>query len=414
MVQVREPTTPATPTAEGNALKAEKNEGAVEPLKVILYGHEIDLTNWASKHPGGRKPLLLYRNRDATEIFEVYHSPEAVKMLDTRLKIAKQKNPDVKPHVKNLQKEFADLVEEAKKQGLYNANIFYETVKLFCVLAMWFGGVYLMKATEFAWTGMLIFMMGVQQCGWIAHDYAHHSVFPNPKLNDFVGAFVGYLQTYELMWWKARHNTHHICTNEEGSDPDIETSPLLTYIHTKPQLAARLNSLQRLQSYYFLPSLCLLHVYWSLESLVYILARIRTMYLSLVFWIASAYFNYWLFRDHGFLMFIVYCYLKGFATGIVVFSTHYGEDRLPADHNLSLVEQTALTSRNITGPWILHQFCGAISYQIEHHLCPMMPRSNLSNFQPLVRKFFKEHGLEYRESSIFECALRNMEQLHLH
>ena len=114
-----------------------------------------------------------------------------------------------------------------------------------------------------------------------------------------------------------------------------QTSPLLTYIHTKPQLgsiylflnqycltfdpAAKLNYIQRFQSYYFLPSLCLLHIYWSLESLAYILARIRTMYLSLCFWSASghspafylnfsdfvfsAYFNYWLFRDHGLLNF---------------------------------------------------------------------------------------------------------------
>jgi hypothetical protein len=120
------------------------------------------------KHPGGRKPLFLYRNRDATEgstfancscstflliffflikVFEIYHSPEAIKMLDGRLKVAQKKNPDAKPQPKNLQKvsknlcfsnlpyifskEFAELVEEAKKKGLFQANFFYETVKLF-------------------------------------------------------------------------------------------------------------------------------------------------------------------------------------------------------------------------------------------------------------------------------------------
>ena len=42
--------------------------------------------------------------------------------------------------------------------------------------------------------------------------------------------------------------------------------------------------------------------------------------------------------------------VRGFLTGIVVFATHYGEEHLDGgDHKMTLVEQTALTSRNITG-----------------------------------------------------------------
>ena len=41
--------------------------------------------------------------------------------------------------------------------------------------------------------------------------------------------------------------------------------------------------------------------------------------------------------------------------GIVVFATHYGEDILDGgNHGMTLVEQTALTSRNITGGHVMN------------------------------------------------------------
>ena len=59
------------------------------------------------------------------------------------------------------------------------------------------------------------------------------------------------------------------------------------------------------------------------------------------------------------------------------------------------VEQTALTSRNITGGYVMNVLTGYISLQTEHHLFPMMPTANLDKAQPLVRDFFKKHGLPY-------------------
>merc|ERR1719181_2177438 len=100
-------------------------------------------------------------------------------------------------------------------------------------------------------------------------------------------------------------------------------------------------------------------------------------------------------------------------TGIVVFATHYGEDVLPGDHGLTLVEQTALTSRNITGGYLVNVLTGYISLQTEHHLFPMIPTGNLEKVQPLVRSFFKEHGLVYRESNLIDCVKLNIRALAL-
>lgn len=47
--------------------------------------------------------------------------------------------------------------------------------------------------------------------------------------------------------------------------------------------------------------------------------------------------------------------------GIVVFATHYGEDILDGgDHGMTLIEQTALTSRNITGGHAMNVRCSRL------------------------------------------------------
>ena len=78
---------------------------------------------------------------------------------------------------------------------------------------------------------------------------------------------------------------------------------------------------------------------------------------------------------------------------------------------MTLVEQTALTSRNITGGYLVNVLTGSISLQTEHHLFPMMPTANLDKAQPLVRAFFKKHGFVYRESNLIECVKFNIAAL---
>jgi fatty acid desaturase len=79
---------------------------------------------------------------------------------------------------------------------------------------------------------------------------------------------------------------------------------------------------------------------------------------AIMLWLFRGWYKYW----------IITSLVRGFATGLVVFATHYGEDILEPEHTLSLVEQTALTSRNITGGFLVNILTGFISLQTEHHL----------------------------------------------
>merc|ERR1719408_884615 len=85
---------------------------------------------------------------------------------------------------------------------------------------------------------------------------------------------------------------------------------------------------------------------------------------------------------------------------------------VPCEH-IHHVEQTSKTSRNIKGGYMMNVLTGYISLQTEHHLFPMIPTANLEKVQPLVRSFFKEHGLIYRESNLVECVKLNIKALAL-
>jgi len=201
-------------------------------------------------------------------------------------------------------------------------------------------------------------------------------------------------------------------TNEDGNDPDIKTAPLLIYVRNNPAIAATLNAVQRWQQYYYVPLMSILDVYWRFESMQYLAARslattwsdwlMMGVHYAVLLWVFSGQMHW--------LPFMTLC--RGFMTGIVVFATHYGEDILDGgNHGMTLVEQTALTSRNITGGHVMNVLTGYISLQTEHHLFPMMPTANLDRAQPLVRAFFKEHGLLYRESNLVECVKYNIKAL---
>jgi fatty acid desaturase len=75
------------------------------------------------------------------------------------------------------------------------------------------------------------------------------------------------------------------------------------------------------------------------------------------------------------------------------------------------LRRQVLTSRNVTGGWLTDLALGGLNYQIEHHLFPSMPRSNLRRAQPLVREFCRQRELPYCQTSLVDSyaqALRHL------
>src|SRR5205085_5372452 len=65
----------------------------------------------------------------------------------------------------------------------------------------------------------------------------------------------------------------------------------------------------------------------------------------------------------------------------------------------SFARRQVVTARNVRGGWFTDFMLGGLNYQIEHHLFPSMPRSNLRRVQGLVRDFCAATDLGYSEES---------------
>ena len=48
-------------------------------LWVILHGDVYDLTTFLPDHPGGKKAIMLFAGKDATEEFDMLHPPNVLK-----------------------------------------------------------------------------------------------------------------------------------------------------------------------------------------------------------------------------------------------------------------------------------------------------------------------------------------------
>jgi len=386
-------------------------------VEVYLFGKVVDVTKFQRSHPGGAKALKIFQNRDATEQFIMYHSPAAHKKLELMSRGA----PDAPTEAMAVSqgvigRDFEALRSQLDAMGLYKPDYADEAFKLAITLLPGVFGARLLHSGMPA-LGAALIGFSFYMCGWTAHDYLHHGVLKGSQQqlvlwNNVIGFILGMWQGFVPAWWRARHNTHHLVTNEKGNDPDIKTAPALTFVRGNPELAAMLNAVQRWQEYYYVPLMALLDFYWRVEGLQYLAVRkLKDTWLEWTMMACHYAVLLWVFQGQMQWLALM-SLIRGFLTGIVVFATHYGEEHLEGgDHKMTLVEQTALTSRNITGGYVINLLTGYISLQTEHHLFPMMPTANLDKAQPLVRSFFKKHGLVYRESNLYECVKFNIAAL---
>lgn len=347
----------------------------------------------------------------------MYHSPAAHKMLQAMQKEAPDAPADSGVATTEVGKDFAALTKHMHDLGYFKPDFFDETFKLALTIIPGIIGARLLH-TGMPLLGAFLIGFSFYLSGWTSHDYLHHSVFKGTTKqlvhwNNAVGYLLGPLwQGYAVEWWRARHNTHHLVTNEDGNDPDIQTAPVFIYVRNNPKIAKALNAVQRWQQYYYVPTMAILDFYWRFESVQYL--AMRPFRKNIASWsLLAVHYAVLFYVFQGKLPYLALMSLvRGFLTGIVVFATHYGEDILDGgDHKMTLVEQTARTSRNITGGYIMNILTGYISLQTEHHLWPMMPTAHLSKAQTLTRSFFKKHGFEYRESNLIACVGYNIRAL---
>jgi len=393
-----------------------------EDAWVIIKNRVYDVTSFGLVHPGG-EVIFTHAGRDATEVFACFHAATTWNQLNKLYigDICEDNETD------SLLEDFRKLRADLVKDGMFASDKMFYCWKLSLNLAILVTSVGLL-ATDSSWMSLLLaaFLLGLffQQSGWLAHDFCHHQVFRDRRVNNVFGYLIGnVMQGFSVQWWKFKHNTHHAVTNEIDQahlavDPDIDTLPLLAWSEDMLSTLSSPNerSLIRFQHYLFFPVLLFARFSWAQQSFSHGLNLFLSGDGNLEFALIVIHYAWhfgiafltlpWM-KAIAFL-FIAQC-LSGFMLGFAFVQSHNGME-IYGDAK-DFVTAQIISTRDISYSIFVDFFMGGLNYQIEHHLFPTMPRHNLRKAQVAVKALCAKHGLPYEECSMATGTRRVIQRL---
>jgi fatty acid desaturase len=256
------------------------------------------------------------------------------------------------------------------------------------------------------------------QVGFFGHDTGHNQVFERTEYNRRLGLLCFPLvlgMTFRP--WVIKHNLHHAQTNILGEDPDIE-HPVLAFSDEIAQSRTGLARwLVRYQAYAYPMLAFFTTLTFRVDAWRYASGNPavpqktdryeseRKLELALLFgnvllWVALP--SLLLGPLTWLPVFAIGQALLGFQMAFVFAPNHKGMPTYSdADASrLSFLELQVLTSRNVTGGPLVDFMYGGLNYQVEHHLFPTMPRTNLGKCHELVTAFCREIELPFSEEGV--------------
>jgi fatty acid desaturase len=292
-----------------------------------------------------------------------------------------------------------------------------QAVAMIAVLAALVAGIGLLRSSW--WVLVLAapaaFLFG--QLGFLAHEATHNQILRTSRQNHVLGLFL-----FDLClggsagWWAEKHNLHHAQPNRLGVDPDIDGGPIAVSPCQLPQITGVSRVITRHQASAIWGLLTVEAVLIRLQTAGYMLRRSgrnATVEAVLLLTHAAAYtagLILVLGVGRGLLFALVHQLLLGLYLGLAFLPNHTGMTLLEKDEEMDFLRRQVLTSRNLTANPITDYLTGVLSCQIEHHLFPTMPRSQLRRAAPVVRGFCEARGIAYHETG----ALRAYADIYRH
>ena len=110
---------------------------------------------------------------------------------------------------------FGELRDKLAEDGFFKRNPVKEAWALFQVVALYVSGTAVAYSHPFIAT--ILLSLGMQQAGWLGHDYVHG----RGPWCDLMRYMPTLLNGHSVEWWMQKHSMHHTFTNEEHLDNDI-------------------------------------------------------------------------------------------------------------------------------------------------------------------------------------------------
>lgn len=368
------------------------------PKCVMRIGESwYDCTSWRNSHPGGAQMCDEFHGRDATDAFYSLHSKEAIQKLK-RMKALPLKEGDGPRDQVSL--NFEKLVKELEEKGWYERTWVIDfTRNIFPVLALCVIGTYLSYSRPLLAT--ILLGLGMQQGGWLAHDYTH----ARGKFSRFLANVLGGLiNAFSVDWWSHKHNSHHVFVNRKNLDSDIHNEPVLFL--WVPDVSED-TAYRRYQYLFYLLAYSLLYVSWRMQSLRFALGSGNKKELALMavnyLWLALLPWKVAL----GSVIF------GGFCVAVVVTANHQTEEIIEHDEPYNYIIDQYRSTRGVhcADPFF-EWFFGGMQYQLEHHLLPMVPRYRYPEARRILRKFSEENGLQFHVNGVLEIVKLNFDVMY--
>lgn len=324
-------------------------------------------------------------------------------------------------------RSYTALSAQVKAAGLLRRRYGYYWVKI-ALTTLALGGVVVgMVLLGDSWLQLLAaggVAVLLTQFALLGHDAAHRQIFRSFWANDWAGLVMGTLLSgFSLGWWQHKHSAHHANPNKQGRDPDVAPGVLAFTPYARAERGRWGRCLADRQGWLY-PGLLLfegvnLHVS-SLRRLfgpapakrrateiTFLLVR-HGGYVAALFLLMSP--------GKAIAFLALQLALYGLYLGGAFTPNHIGMPIVPSTMKIDFLRRQVLMSRNVTGGWFVHFLLGGLDLQIEHHLFPSMPRSNLRRLRPLVRQICADNKISYTESSLpiaFLTVLRYLNRVGL-
>ncbi len=309
--------------------------------------------------------------------------------------------------------DYAELRCVLKEKGLFKTHVFHYLLYLFFALGLLASSAVILISRRDFWSeGLTILVLAFSstQLCFLGHDACHYAIFRRRWPNELFALFVGNLLVgISRGWWTHSHNLHHGKPNHPYRDPDVQIS----FLAFSDNQARSNEGLQRFiirhQAFLFIPLVSFEAWNLSLKSALFLAhqhTKHRTLEIVLFIghfclFVAGPFFLLDVRSAIGFVL--LYRGLYGLYLGLGFATNHMGMPILDPDAETSFLKRQLLVTRDLHANRITDFFFGPLGCQIEHHLCPSLPRKALRQAAKVVRAHCKQNQLVYHETGLWQC-----------
>uniref|UniRef100_A0A1X7URQ1 Cytochrome b5 heme-binding domain-containing protein n=1 Tax=Amphimedon queenslandica TaxID=400682 RepID=A0A1X7URQ1_AMPQE len=413
-----------------------------ENAHVAYKGKVYDVSGFVLSHPGGIDQIMIGAGHDITQLFNTYHQPKILKVLE-KYYVGELIDNEMPVYAED-KTQFYPTLKKRVKEKLNSLNIDpkfdYRMFALYLmVFITWWGSLYgMLKWWAESW---LLSIASTVVLGWISacvifligHDVSHFAVTHSPwvwRAVRIVGQVTSGLSMY---CWTYQHIFgHHSYTSVDGVDPDVYTTDhndvyrlkerqkwirtfRLQYIYM-PVLYSLLTMKMKIQDCFDVVTLRKgpismnpLSTFQIIEFIV-----IKLLHVVLLIFVPLMYMSF----SSMVMLHLLYELVYGFILAIIININHVNTDlhemiKPEEAKDIKWAEYQVLTTKDYdTDSLLCTLLTGALNHQVAHHLFPDVLQSYYPIITPIVRDTCKEFGIQYNcEASLPKALWEHLKYL---